>query len=910
MVLLLTILASLCATVAGATQVQVIDNFEYPDVAALRAVWSPAENSVPAELMAHPSEQGQWAMKMPCNFPQENVNRAVYDGAIKVDLSRYGTIRFDFYADDSAPIRGCTIYFHSGGGWYGAGFGAEPGWNRISIGKGTFGTEGTPAGWDQVDGVRICAWKGTPKETFCAVDNLVATSEDLALVAGGVGSEQRTAADVAKRLSGYLNKLGIAHTVLTDSDVAGGALTGKKLAVLCYNPGISTEAVAQLREFIAAGGKVIAFYNGNRELLDLLGVANMAYKPRTVPGQFATVSFEGAPEGTPASMGQDTWNINSFAPGGHNARVIGWWTDLEGKRGDPAVLLSDNGAYMGHILTGSDPDNQGMFLLSLVAHFMPEVWKQAAEAALTVSSTVGPFKDRSALLEFLQTKAPAGSRAQIDDLVARAEQCRKDIADLTAAGRYREVIDTAARMRSLLVEAYCRSHTSRDGEFRAVWNHSGTGDCGTWDEAMRRLSEANFNAVVPNMWWGGIAHYNSQLLPHSQTFIDRGDQIAQCVEAGKKYGIEVHPWKVNWNLSTAPQSFVDRMRAEGRLQKDVRGEEVRWLCPSDPRNFELERDTMLEVVRNYDVDGIHFDYIRYPGGESCYCDGCRERFEKLIGRRVENWPQECYSGQLKAQYRQFRCDNITRLVKAVSEEARRIKPWVKISAAVFSSYPACKNDVGQDWVLWCKEGYLDFVCPMNYFESDASFRNAITRQVGYVGEAVPIYSGIGGFIIPDDQAVGQVEIARAAGADGFIVFNMGEGLARNGLPRFAMGVTAAKATLPHNAPALRFSTAADDDSSPVVKLTGASALFTLEMTGPGRHRSGVKALTFHVEQQDLSGALIARLDGPDLQNGRLTREVGRCDGVFRLAAVGEMTFDDGTRQTFVVRSRPYQFAER
>jgi uncharacterized lipoprotein YddW (UPF0748 family) len=909
MILVLTIVAALWACVAGATQVQVIDNFEYPDVAALRAVWKPAENSVPAELMPHTSEGGQWALKMPCNFPQENVNRAVYDGAIKMDLSRYGTIRFDFYADDPAPISGCTIYFHSGDGWYGAGFGAEPGWNRIAIGKGTFRTEGNPSGWDKVDTIRICAWKGTAKETFCAVDNLVATSEELALVAGGVGSEQRTAAEVAKRCSDYLNKVGVPHTVLTDNDVAGGALAGKKVAVLCYNPGISAEAVAQLREFCAGGGKVIAFYNGNRDLLDLLGVANVTYKPRTVPGQYATVTFEGAPEGTPASMGQDTWNINSFSAGGNNARIIGWWTDVEGKRGDPAVLLSDNGAYMGHILTGSDPDNQGMFLVALIGHFMPEVWKQAAEAALTTTASIGPFKDRSALLEFLRSNAPAASKAKIDELVAQAEQCQKEIGDLTAAGRYREVLSVAARMRAMLAEAYCRCHNSRDGEFRAVWNHSGTGDCGTWDEAMRRLAEANFNAVVPNMWWGGIAHYDSKLLPHSQTFTERGDQIAQCVAAGKKYGIEVHPWKVNWNLSTAPQSFVDQMRAEGRLQKNVRGEEVRWLCPSDPRNFELERDTMLEVVRNYDVDGIHFDYIRYPGGDTCYCDGCRERFEKYIGRKVENWPEDCFSGPLKAQYRQFRCDNITRLVKAVSEEARKIKPWVKISAAVFNNYPACKNDVGQDWVLWCKEGYLDFVCPMNYFGSDSSFRNAVTRQVGYVGGAVPLYSGIGGFIIPDDQAVGQVEIARAAGADGFIVFNMGESLARNGLPRFAMGVTSAKASLPHNAPVIRFHNAADDDS-PVVKLTGDSATFTVELLGTGNHRKGVKDVTFQVEQQDMAGRFIRRLDGPAMQNGKLTREVARCQGVFRLAAVGEMTLEDGTRQAFVVRSRPYQFVEQ
>ena len=60
---------------------------------------------------------------------------------------------------------------------------------------------------------------------------------------------------------------------------------------------------------------------------------------------------------------------------------------------------------------------------------------------------------------------------------------------------------------------------------------------------------------------------------------------------------------------------------------------------------------------------------------------------------VANWPTDCQSGPLKAEYGQFRCDQTTRLVKTVSQEARQVKPWLKISAAVFSNYPACKDEV-------------------------------------------------------------------------------------------------------------------------------------------------------------------------------------------------------------------------
>ncbi|MGD0113303.1 MAG: hypothetical protein ABSD48_15695 [Armatimonadota bacterium] len=100
----------------------------------------------------------------------------------------------------------------------------------------------------------------------------------------------------------------------------------------------------------------------------------------------------------------------------------------------------------------------------------------------------------------------------------------------------------------------------------------------------------------------------------------------------------MHVWKVNWNLSGAPEEFVERMRAEGRMQRTRSGSETGWLCPANPANSQLERDSLLEVVRKYDVDGIHFDYIRYENQDNCCCDGCRQCFEESAGVKVADWP--------------------------------------------------------------------------------------------------------------------------------------------------------------------------------------------------------------------------------------------------------------------------------
>ncbi|NCO41096.1 MAG: hypothetical protein COZ06_26110 [Armatimonadetes bacterium CG_4_10_14_3_um_filter_66_18] len=895
---------------AMAAEVQTIDDFEYADAAAADAAWEASQGAPPAELMPHESAGGKTAMKLPCPFTQGDIPRSCYDRKGPLNLLRAGAIAFDFYVDDPAPISYCSIYFHTGNGWFAASFGFTRGWQHVVLGKGAFRIEEKPGGWDQVDTVRISAWKGQTQDTFCAFDNLEARTEDLAVVRGlAPDGENETARRCAEQLGGYLDKLGLPYGILTDKDVEGGALAGQKLAIFGYSPSLTPEAVAKVQEFVAGGGKVMVFYSIPDPLRALLGISSLTYMPKERDGQFAQVALDAKDlTGLPASMRQDSWNVNTVQPGGQNARVIGTWQDAAGQVIGPGVLLSDNGVYMGHILTDADAENKQAFLLSVIGHFLPAAWQTAAEVSVSRAQAVGPYRTQAELSAFLQpqtTGTPQAARVKAS--LAEAAQAEAKAERLLTAKEYPEVLTAARQLHESLMAAYLVAHTPRTAEFRAVWNHSGTGDCGTWDDAMRRLKDAGFNAVVPNMWWGGVAHYDSKLLPHSATFDQKGDQIAQCVAAGKKYGIEVHPWKVNWNLSTAPASFVAQMRTEKRLQANYKGEEEAWLCPSHPANYQLELDTMLEVVRNYDVDGVHFDYIRYPHGDVCYCDGCRERFEAAHGAKVANWPLDCYSGPLKDEYRDWRCGNITRLVKATSEAAHKLKPYLKISAAVFSDYPGCRTSVGQDWVSWCREGYLDFVCPMNYTDNDTRLENLVANQVSRVGSRVPLYSGIGAFIIPDDQAVGQLEIARANGADGFILFNMGTTLAEQGFPRFVQGITSAPAILPHNGPEVRFVTMYDAEEKPI-RVTEAALKVTVELASTGRHRKEIAAVTGKLELQDTTGKALAQL-GPLPKVGEKTDvTVTKQPGTVRVAAVGTMTCKDGTALPFVVRSRPYNFA--
>lgn len=333
------------------------------------------------------------------------------------------------------------------------------------------------------------------------------------------------------------------------------------------------------------------------------------------------------------------------------------------------------------------------------------------------------------------------------------------------------------------------SSSPKTREFRGAWIHSGYGIEGWgWDRTVAVLATNGFNALLPNLLWGGLAHYPSKLLPSSPRIKTDGDQIAECLKACRKYGIELHVWKVNFNLSTAPRDFREQLRAAGRTQKDREGKEVNWLCPSHDENFALERDSMLEVAREYDVDGIHFDYIRYPDRNACFCNGCRERFERTPDVKITKWPADVLTGEPAAKFADWRREQITRLVRAVSEAAHKLKPQIKVSAAVWGGWKNARESIGQDAKAWMDAGYLDFACPMNYEGSDEEFSDLVHKQVAATNRKTPLYIGIGSHKLSGpEQLARQIELSRELGGDGFVVFQLNEKVATRFLPALGLG---------------------------------------------------------------------------------------------------------------------------
>jgi uncharacterized lipoprotein YddW (UPF0748 family) len=356
------------------------------------------------------------------------------------------------------------------------------------------------------------------------------------------------------------------------------------------------------------------------------------------------------------------------------------------------------------------------------------------------------------------------------------------------------------------------SAQSRRGELRGAWMGEGYGR--DWPAIMKSLKDNGFNAIFPNFSVGNMALYPSKTLTVLPGAEPGRDELAEAVKAAKSNGIELHVWRINWALWRTPPELLAELDAAGRLQRNSRGQRAKddpeiavdWLCPSNPENRKLEKETMVELVRDYDLAGIQFDYMRFPGSDYCFCDGCKERFQRSQDVKVERWPEDVIGeGPLAAKWQQWRRDLISSLVGEISDAAHALKPDICVSLAAWSDLADGREAYAQDWTSWARDGVLDFVCPMDYTLDREHLAGLLRQQVGEVRGTIPVYAGLAAYQMKSAwPLIQQVETARASGADGFVAFAYGSGQLAEWLPELRAGVTVADPNpMPHRSPPAR-----------------------------------------------------------------------------------------------------------
>jgi uncharacterized lipoprotein YddW (UPF0748 family) len=332
-------------------------------------------------------------------------------------------------------------------------------------------------------------------------------------------------------------------------------------------------------------------------------------------------------------------------------------------------------------------------------------------------------------------------------------------------------------------------------ELRAFWVdgfHAGIRSPEEAEKLVAEAKKANINALFVQVRRRADSFYLKSFEPpvEDPAYDPKFDALEKVIELAHREGIEVHAW-INatpvWSSPTPPRDrrhlFYKHGLSRGRstwltLTPDGAADFPvgYFLDPGHPLAAQYLADVYLNVVRNYAIDGIHFDYIRYPearnpvprGAAVGYNPTSLERYRRITGRKGTPAPHD-------ELWMAWRRQQITQLVRKIYLETKAINPRIKVSTAAIAwgRPPSDEKDfldsmpgqrVFQDWHAWMKEGIIDLAMPMNYArESNPTTRAWFDGWIRWEKEhkhGRQLAIGLGNFLNRPEATLAQVERVR------------------------------------------------------------------------------------------------------------------------------------------------------
>ncbi len=252
-------------------------------------------------------------------------------------------------------------------------------------------------------------------------------------------------------------------------------------------------------------------------------------------------------------------------------------------------------------------------------------------------------------------------------------------------------------------------------------------------EILDQLKRANVNTVLFQARIRATTIYPSAYEPFDACLTGHAgrspgyDPLQFAVEECHRRGMEIHAWMVCIPIGKWNGAGCRNLRNGTQPIKKI-GEEG-FMDPEKEQTARYIADMCEEVTRNYDIDGVHLDYIRYP-----------ETWKITVNRNTGR-------------------EHITRIVRAVHERVKALKPWVKLSCS-----PIGKSDdlsryssrgwnaysrVCQDAQGWLRDGLMDQLYPMMYFKDNNFFPFAIDWAENAHGRTV--VSGLGIYFLSPSE---------------------------------------------------------------------------------------------------------------------------------------------------------------
>ena len=281
-------------------------------------------------------------------------------------------------------------------------------------------------------------------------------------------------------------------------------------------------------------------------------------------------------------------------------------------------------------------------------------------------------------------------------------------------------------------------------EFRAAWvatvaNIDWPSEPGLSTEAQQaeltalldRAVEVGLNAVVFQVRPFADALYFSPYEPWSEVLAGRQgqapspwyDPLAFAVDEAHARGLELHAWFNPYRASHPTQ----RGPRDGTHVSQARPDLVRtygdyqWLDPGEPEAADYSLRTILDVVRRYDVDGVHLDDYFYPYP-------VQRRGRDVPFPDADSYARAVAAGETLGRD-DWRRQNVDRFVERLYREVKAEKPHVKVGISPFGiwrpGHPASVTGFDQyakiyaDARKWVREGWLDYAAPQLYWSIES-----------------------------------------------------------------------------------------------------------------------------------------------------------------------------------------------
>jgi uncharacterized lipoprotein YddW (UPF0748 family) len=326
--------------------------------------------------------------------------------------------------------------------------------------------------------------------------------------------------------------------------------------------------------------------------------------------------------------------------------------------------------------------------------------------------------------------------------------------------------------------------------------------------------DAGVNTVFVQVRGRGDAYFASRLEPRPAALASQAasfDPLASVLREGHAAGLAVHAW-VNLNLvADAGDPPVDPRHVVNRHPEWLMVPMELAASIGDPRGARFVRtlaswtrrqsatveglftspisggaaDHLAHVVEDlaarYAVDGVHFDYVRYPGAAFDYSREALRAFRKEVApdvpRRDRNALERSqrsnplvWTQTFPRRWDTFRRDSLTNLVRRLRGVVHRLRPKAVVSAAVVPDAQTAVAAKFQDWPAWAADGVLDALCPMTYATDIGVFRQQV-EAARSLSRGRAVWAGIGAYRLTAGEALRQIQEARALGVDGVLLFS-------------------------------------------------------------------------------------------------------------------------------------------